>query len=336
MPALADEIDREQEVKALRGALMRANRSLAKIKREQVDLVEAVYTAAKDAALVVGRAEPVERPKRDRRRGEERALLHLTDVHVGQITSSFDPDVCEQRVKTAAAKVSRIAEIQRADHPVRHCTVMLGGDLVEGVQIFPGQAYEVTSGLFEQAFRCVNILEASLLHLLEGFESVEVHQVWGNHGRLGRKGEMPRDDNIDRMVCALLRERLSDQPRLKWGDDSPAWHRIIEVGNYRPLLIHGDAIRGFSGTPAFAIAKRFTAWAAGVLEPWTDGYMGHYHQEMTIPIAAGRRVFMTPSLVSDSSYATEFMGANAPPGARLHFVDPKHARVTGTYVLHLG
>lgn len=333
--SLADEVDQSRENAELREALRRAQRKLAKATEREADLVQAVYDAAKDAALAVGTPKPVARPGRDRRRSPEVALLHLTDVHVGNITPSFNPDVCEERVRTIAAKTSRIAEIQRADHPVRRCVVMLGGDLVEGVSIFPGQAYEVTSGLFEQAFRCVSILEAAILHLLDSFESVEVHEVWGNHGRLGRKGDMPREDNIDRMVGALLRDRLKGQPRLEWGDDSPAWHRVVEVGNYRALLIHGDSIRGYSGTPAFAIAKRFTAWAAGVLEPWTDGYMGHYHQEMTIPIASGRRVFMTPSLVSDSSYATEFMGANAPPGARLHFIDPENARVTGSYVLHL-
>jgi hypothetical protein len=56
---------------------------------------------------------------------------------------------------------------------------------------------------------------------------------------------------------------------------------------------------------------------------------------MQLPMANGGRVFVTPSLVSDSAYAKEFVAATSLPAQRLHFVDPKRGRVTAEYLLWL-
>ena len=68
---------------------------------------------------------------------------------------------------------------------------------------------------------------------------------------------------------------------------------------------------------------------------FVDAYLGHFHTPMTLPMANGGRVFVTPSIVSDSSYAKEFVAASSLPAQRLHFVDPARGRVTSEYLLHL-
>ena len=81
--SLADEIDLAGENVALRAANLRLQRSNARLKAKEADLVDAVYQAAKDAAVTVGKASVVPRPGRDRRRSPEVALLHLTDWQLG-------------------------------------------------------------------------------------------------------------------------------------------------------------------------------------------------------------------------------------------------------------
>ena len=344
MSDLSDEINLARENAELRAANLRLQRSNARLKAKEADLVEAVYQAARDAAVTVGKASPVPRPTRDRRKSPEVALLHMTDWQMGKSTYSYSTEVCQQRVRTAVAKTVRLAEIQRADHPVRECHLMLGGDLVEGVSIFPGQPFEVDSTAFAQVFAATALVESVVLSLLEAFESVTVIDVAGNHGRIGRKGDMPRGDNLDRIVCRIARERLLGldigprgqvQARLTW-EPNDKWYAITEIGAYRALLVHGDQIKSFGGNvPAYGIMRKANAWATGVTEPFTDMYLGHMHQEMTLTMANGGRVYMTPSTESGSEYAREFMGAHGRPGQRLHFIDPSAGRVTAVYMLHL-
>lgn len=327
--------ERDAEVAELRKIAERAQRKLAAAKAKTDDLVEAVYRAAHDAAVLTGKRSLPKAPGRDRRKGEEVALAHLTDLQYGKSTESYGTKVCEERVARFAAKIGRIAEIQRADHPVRECHVMLGGDMVEGTHIFPGQVFEIEAYLYEQLFGCARLIGDFVSAQLGQFESVVVWEESGNHGRIGRKGDDPGSDNFDRMVYRIARESIGDHPRLTWHPQE-SWHRIVEIGNYRAMLAHGDEIKGFGGNvPAFGILRKANAWASGVVEPHLDTYLGHFHQAMTLQKANGGRVFVTPSTESGSVYAQEFVAALGVPGQRLHFVDPVAGRVTAEYLVWL-
>jgi hypothetical protein len=212
---------------------------------------------------------------------------------------------------------------------------MLGGDLVEGVQIFPGQVFEVDSSAMTQVFTAARLVADALAVLLTEFKRVVVWEVYGNHGRMGRKGDYPREDNLDRMVCELARAHSKSQRRLEWRTPLH-WYNLVQVGDYRALLVHGDQIKSFGGnTPAFGIMRKATAWSTGVVPDHTDVYLGHFHQAMTLTKPSRGRVFMTPSVESSSAYAQEFVAATGQPGQRLHFVDPVRGRVTAEYLLEV-
>lgn len=307
-------------------------RQLARAKGKSADLVEAVERAAAESSSIAGRGKAVKAPKRDKRPGAECALLHLTDFQLGKITESYNTEICCRRVMTTVDKVLRLTEIQRAAHPVDEIHVMLGGDLIENVTIFKMQPFEVDSSATMQVFAAATLIESVLLTLLENFDRVVVHEVRGNHGRIGQKGETP--DNWDRVVGRIVRERLID-PRLAW-EAPDNWYAIGEIGEYRFLLVHGDQVKSFGGnTPAFGIIRKATAWSSGVLEGWDDLYLGHYHHVSQFQIPNGGRVFMTGSTESGSEYAREFVSAKGKPSQRLHFVDPRAGRVTAEYVLWL-
>ncbi len=329
------EFEVEAELQELRQANGRLQRQLTSAKRKSEALVEAVYTAAKEAALIAGPVRFPPKPKREpRTRGDEVALLHCSDWQTGKQTESFNTDVAALRVKDIGERTIKMAGIERADHPVRSCHVLLGGDMLEGVTVFPGQAWEVDSTLFSQVFATVEMIVGLLLRLLEEFESVDVWEEAGNHGRLGRKGDFPSQDNADAIVYRITQDRLKGADRLAW-HPSQGWHSIVEIGEYRALLVHGDEVKSFGGqTPAFGITRKVNAWATGVVAPFTDCYMGHWHQPLVLPIAHGRgRTFVNPSLESDNVYAQEFVAATGQPGQRLNFVDPKRGRVTTERIL---
>ena len=333
---LADEVDGVGRERELESANVRLQQQLRRAKARETALIDAVYLAAKDAAVTVGKAAPIPRPARDRRRSPETALLHLTDWQLGKVTESFDTGRCQARVRETVRKAVRLAEIQRADHPVRACHVMLGGDLVENVTIFPTQAWEVDSTAFAQVFAAASLVEEVILSLLEGFETVTVSEVAGNHGRIGRKGDSPRADNLDRIVGKIARDKLLGQPRMTWKQNDN-WYDVVEIGSYRALLVHGDQIKQWGGNfPGAGLMRKANSWAAGGIPvAFHDVYIGHLHQPMTLQLASGGLVRMCPSIESGSAYAREFMAALGRAGQRLVFVDPRRGRVTADYLLWL-
>jgi len=233
------------------------------------------------------------------------------------------------------SKVFELTEIQRAHHPVRECVVMFGGDMVEGIGIFPGQAYEVEAHLFDQLFEASRVMESMVASLAGFFEKVHVVCEFGNHGRLGRKGDMPAGDNIDRMAYRIASERTAHLKNVTW-QMSGDWYQIVTVGNYKALLVHGDEINSFGGnTPAFGILRKVNAWSTGVVEDFLDCYMGHFHTPMTLTMANSGRIFVTGSPESHNEYARAFIAAIGQPSQRLHFVDPVKGRVAAEYVVWL-
>lgn len=334
------EIDHVTEAAELRRTIRSLEQRLFKAKTKTADLVEAVERGAKEAAMVLGKPPAVPRPTPDRRtRDEEVAFLLCSDWHFGKHTPSFNSDVAAERLELLADKVEKITTIERADHPVRTCVLMLDGDFAENTGIFPGQAFEVDSTTFEQMFAGATATEKLIRRLLAVFQTVIVEEQGGNHGRIGKKGDYAATDNLDLLIYRLTRERFKDEERsgrLIW-HPAKSWYSIVEAGAYRALLIHGHQIKSFGGnTPAFGILRKANAWASGVVEPFTDLYMGHFHQALSLPLANGvGRVFVNPSIESDSVYAKEFVGATGTPGQRLNFVDPNRGRITSERVLWL-
>jgi hypothetical protein len=332
--ALSDELGELQTIDQLRQALKRSNELNIKLKHKTGELVAAVYQAANDAGLATPPVK-VKAPAKDTRKGKaEVALIHCTDWQLGKKTVSYGKETCAQRIERFIDKSIAITDIQRKHHPVREAVLFLGGDMVEGLGIFPGQAWEVDALLYEQLFNTSHIISQTITTLAANFESVRVVCEYGNHGRIGRKGEMPAGDNIDRIAYEIARNKVGHL--VKDWQSSDAWYQITKIGNYKALLVHGDEIKSFGGnTPAFGILRKVNAWAGGVIEDFHDCYMGHWHTPMSLTMSNGGRIFVTGSPESHNEYAREFVAATGIPSQRLHFIDPDKGRVAAEYVVWL-
>lgn len=330
-----NEYAQAEEIHTLRAALARAQRSEAKAKQKNADITEAVYQAVADAILASKPIKMAAPPKDKRTKNAEVCLVHLTDWQAGKKTVSYGIHSLRERMNMMVNKILQLTEIQRAHHPVKDCVVMLGGDMVEGIGIFPGQAYEVEANLFEQLFEVVATIESVVRTLCQNFENVHIVCEFGNHGRLGRKGDMPNSDNVDRIAYNIARDKMHDVKNLSW-QESNDWYQIVTIGNYKAMLVHGDEINSYGGNvPAFGILRKCNAWATGVVEQFQDVYMGHFHTPMTLTMANGGRVFVTGSPESHNEYARIFCAAVGKPSQRLHFIDPDKARVTAEYTVWL-
>ena len=333
--ALGDDLEDARRLEELERTCRRLQRQLASAKAKSAELVDAVYEAAKDAAVIAGMPKPVPRPKVKTGNGDpEEAICVFTDWQMGKRTDSYDTDICVARIRHVVERVRRITEIQRKDHPVPGCTVVFLGDHVEGTSIFEGQAWEVDSTGYSQLLTAANLMAEIVLTLLQDFEYVNVHSVHGNHGRLGRKGQMPREDNLDLIAYALARSHLAGQDRVTWKENT-RWYDHIQVGRLGVLAVHGDQIKGYTaGTPASALARRFTAWSSSMPFEWQEALCGHYHQNIVVTLPNGAMVRMTPSVETGSVFAAEMMGAaSSRGGQRLLFALPSKGVVTSEYMI---
>jgi hypothetical protein len=334
--SLRGELQAADQIAELQRALKRALTGEAKAKARNAEIAQAIYDAAYQAAIAGGRATPVKRPPEEKRKTKpEVALVHSTDWQLGKATKDYNVEVCERRIEQLVYKVLDLTQIQRRHHPVNECVLMLGGDHVEGIDIFKGQAWEIEAHLFEQLFGAARIMETMIRNLAGCFNTVRVVCEYGNHGRMpGGYGTNPAGDNFDRMAFKITQDRTTDLEHVTW-QSSDDWYQHFTIGNYKVLLVHGDEIRTYSGTPLFAIGRRVSAWAAGVVPQFNDCYMGHWHNPMSLTLANGQRCFITGSPESSNLFAEVSLAAKSVPSQRLHFVDPDKGRVTAEYVIWL-
>ena len=117
--------DQQRELDELQRLLKKAQQEAAANKRRTDDLVNAVYTAAYEAAKASGRGLAVKRPAVDkRRRKAEVALIHATDWQLGKKTVTYGITTLAKRMELFADKVIEITGIQRQDHPVKEAVLM--------------------------------------------------------------------------------------------------------------------------------------------------------------------------------------------------------------------
>lgn len=327
----SESVELQNEIAELRRALKTSQLAESRSRIKSQGIIDAVYRAAKDASLATGNANRTPAlPKKDVRKVKpEVALVHATDWQCGKKTISFDIATLSKRIETFAEKVIELTDIQRKHHPVKECVLMFGGDMVEGVSIFPGQAYEIESHLFEQLFEVSRIMEQMVRTFSAYFEKVTIVCEYGNHGRLGRKGDMPNGDNIDRVAYRITSDRTKDLKNVTW-QQSDDWYQMVNIGNYKALLVHGDEIGSYGG-----ILRKVSSWSTGVVEPFSDCYVGHFHTPTTLTMANAGRIFVSGSPESHNEYARAYVGAVGKPSQRLHFIDPQKGRVTSEYTCWL-
>ena len=327
----------DNELEAIKKTAQRLARENHKLRQRSEAMVKAVYEGVYQAFLLQGLPKPtrVEKDKRSKR--AEVALWHMTDWQGSKVTTSYNSDVMVERVLKFVNKAETITEIQRTDHPVKDCTIMFGGDMVEGLFNFATQAFEIDQTIFGQFVTVSKLLVDVVTKALSLYENVTVIAEWGNHGRIGSKRDnVPKADNIDRMCYEMARQLLTHETRLTW-QDCPEDIQRVEVGNYRALLMHGDEVgrNGFASPAAWQAAGN--RWKAGAYK-WNfqDIFLGHYHKHAQENLADGQgAIYWTGSTESDNRYARDSMAASGVPSQRLHFVDPIKGRTTSIYQVWL-
>ena len=348
--SLAEDLAKAQEesdpqVKELRIALMNSQKAFSKLKKSRDDLTEALVKAAYEGMLSMGTIPKVSAPKKDVRKGKpEVALLHSTDWQLGKRTLTYDSKECRRLVVQSMEKTIAITNIQRSHHPVRKLAILFGGDIVENTTIFPSQPYEVDSDVMAQFLEASRIAIEIIDMGLSNYDWVEIFAEEGNHGRVGKLGDLPKNVNWDKLVYLFVQLHYRNEKRVTIHISDEDIKRVT-IGNYKALLIHGDEIRWGTASTIVRFADRWKSGAYKFFDEvdkitkgfdFRDLYIGHFHQHQSWNMANGEgSVFMSAAVESGNRYARDLLASNGEPSQRLHFVDPERGRVTSEYRLWL-
>jgi hypothetical protein len=273
----------------------------------------------------------------------EVAVAHVTDVHYGKETTTYDVATCEARMLKYFNSVSEIVQLRRARAPIDRCKLLLGGDMLEGEGIFAHQAWETQVDLVQQMVKggpeyCTNLI----LSLAQLFPVLEVHATPGNHGRQG-KFMSPRN-NADSVFYEIVRKLVQiaspeTAKRITWdlpldrprGDE---WFsRFNIIGEHEGMLIHGDQIKGMLGYPWYGVGKKVAGWrTAARTRGFSYVWLGHFHTQATFDLNDAT-VLATASPESDNGFALECLAAGGVPKQRLTFFNARYGIISDDPIL---
>jgi hypothetical protein len=340
VPDLLNAIEGEKREHDIQQALTRALRQLEQAKATKAELVEAVYRAARDAAMGMT-VPPVPKPERDRRTASpEVAICLLADWQLGKVTPAYNSDMAVERVTRYAEKVVRLIDLQRTHHPVREARIYLLGDLIEGEEIFAGQAHRIDASLYSQVFRTAEALANVVRRIASSVERVTVKGVIGNHGALGgpiRRSYHP-ETNADAIVYNVARMMLAPEPRVEWAETftagERAWYATDEVLGKRWFLAHMDQIKSASfGIPWYGFHKRLLGWATSVV-PFDYAAGGHWHVPVRFNVNA-ITYWGAGSTESGNTYAQEYLASGGQEPSQWLLFQGEHG-ITSEHLVRVG
>lgn len=269
---------------------------------------------------------------------EEIAILHISDTQIGKITTSYSSAVAELRLLDLIDKTILITDMRRSAATINEIRVYLGGDIIEGEDIFPHQAHEIDSNVAEQAIEIApRILTQCIYKLLLNFNKVKVVGVPGNHGRNGpRHTSASPKTNWDLVCYSTINDRVHRfdfegvellEERLEFINNKD-WYYVDHVFDWGNLVVHGDQITGgFAGFPWYGAAKKAWGWIDSIPQPWDYMLIGHFHTFMSV-VLNHRIVLANGTTESHNAYAQSQLAASGYPCQRLAFFDAEHGLIS--------
>lgn len=269
--------------------------------------------------------------KQSKFKKEEIAVLHLSDVQWGKVTSSYNSDIARKRLFNLALATGRIIDARKHSARIDELHLYLGGDIVEGEDIFPGQKHLIDAPVYAQAIHGASASIARLvLRLLCHVSRIKIFSVRGNHGR--EAGSPSNWDEVCYEIAKrdllggadLFPDRKVIQKRIEFGPIGD-WFQVDKVFDWGNLLIHGDQLSGGLGGTGFK--TKIAGWIDAIPDPWDYLWLGHFHQ-FSSWVINNRTVLVNGTTESDNQYAQESFAAVGVPCQRLSFFNAKYGLIS--------
>jgi hypothetical protein len=271
-----------------------------------------------------------------RRSADERGiLLPIFDMQVGTKVvpddtvggiGHFDSSVLKERAERYVEIVAKVIRAQVHNFSVGPIVFALGGDMIEGDEIFHDQAWQIEMPAPDQVILARDLLGWMLNALMGvgaevGAKNASVLCVPGNHGRRGKKGGgRHKRDSFDVLVYKLLREKLKNHPIHTFAIE-PAGNCTFDVMGNLFSMIHGDEVKGWGSLPFYGLTRHDAKMirTLNVIPEYV--LLGHHHTPAQIPIGYGEH-FMSGNWIGATNLSGQ-VGSNVPQ-QMVFMVDTEH------------
>lgn len=248
----------------------------------------------------------------------ETAIIHETDSHFSAQVKNNKGEIVygteQARKATNDAFKWYMTRMLQRNREVEEIVLLLGGDLMEGEDIYPGQAHKIDSTLDQQIKEARKCYFENIKELKEVMDvPIKIVCVSGNHGKTGTSSGLNADDIVYSMLEDMI--DLSGLENIKFVKSDRSDYTTFNYRGWKGYLTHGENRMEHVGTSSpqsdwLAIKDKFGFDAA---------WRGHYHNQKQENVN-GAPIFMTNSRKPADDY-TDTIAAFGVTGNAIYFAD---------------
>lgn len=261
-------------------------------------------------------------------------VLHLSDIHVGQLFNrekngglgEYSLEVFTERTHRLTDKVAALHEDLQRSGAVDRLVIVFNGDLVDGRDIHPGHDHQSVGMAAQLRIGPEVLAQAMLAPLAERFHQIDVFACPGNHGRIGKKGQLDRvEDSLDLVFMDILKLRCSGMDNINWH----AWDKYFawfELHGHTYFCAHGDAFKSWLNIPIYG-AERYKSRIESLINRKIDVMMVGHHHSPANWATAFTNVVMNGSWVGTGDFGS-WLGMGGAPTQKMVLVSDDFACAT--------
>jgi len=203
------------------------------------------------------------------------------------------------------------------------------GDMVEGQDIFKGQKWQLDKHVVDQAMFGADDTAAAFAEVFGAHPDIhfDVFEVFGNHGRIGMKGDSPYSCSMDRVYQRFLEARLQGVDGLdnyKYHTND-VWFYLVEIYGWNHLLLHGD--QGMSGLwsnrpTVNGLEKGIARYNQMLQQQIHFLHIGHFHTPVNWSFNISQ-ILINGSFIGTSNFSATKLVASTPPVQLMYLFTPK-------------
>lgn len=292
------------------------------------------------------------------------AVAVLSDLHLGLAVhgeevggfSEYNRDIFKERIHGLVSKIAKITAHHRKSSSIDELNIFALGDNVHGSNDAGQWGFlETEQNVVDQLLDLWREFEIAILSLSKVFKKVNFYGVYGNHGRVAKRGKEKRFVNWDYVLYKILEKSLSNQPNVTFSAPRSPF-QVATVQGHKFLLTHGDCARSWGGIPFYGLVRAEAKYRSlfdkskNIDEMWrlmkeeglensTDEerfafamqycrafdylVLGHFHQSAELESPSGGRIIMNPSFFGGDDFSINSLLAKSTPAQKFFGVHPE-------------
>lgn len=254
---------------------------------------------------------PVKKPKLTRKKqgnktAKNSVILPIYDQQFGQFVrpsdtpgnkGNYSEAEFDRRLARYVEGVKGVIYDRAQSYTMDELIIVMGGDHVEGDEIFAGQAWQLELDPPRQVWSLAEKMEVAIRDIVRfaiteiGNSKMAIYGVDDNHGKVGGKrgGARPATYSWNWLFLKILFDKLREEPIDQFAIE-PGGSLFFKCAGHEFQAIHGHNIRGFSGLPYYGLTKFDGRSIRLHNRIYRYLLMGHHHQPATIPNGSGETI----------------------------------------------